>query len=354
MRLKAIALQNFRQFTLQNYQFSTTTLIFGENGIGKTSILEAINLLATSESFRATKVEEMLRLEAELGRVQGLVEEAGETTKLEVILTKGNVQGKKSAYRLFSVNDLRRPKKDFLGNFASVVFRPEDLRLVEGSPERRRSFLDTALVRVNPSYRAALAAYEQTLRRRNRLLQKVSAGEERAEVLSFWNLSLVKNGEIIQKFRQQFIDFIREVIFPFTLNIEYQPSEISAVRMQEHLAKEIIVGHTLIGPHKDDFLLKFSDEKKGINDLSILAYGSRGQQRLAVLWLKVAELDFLKDKIGFQPILLLDDIFSELDERSKEMVLSLLSQYQSILTTADADVLAELKSKITDLQLIIL
>lgn len=360
MIIKALALQNFRNFTLTSFNFSKTNLIFGANGIGKTSIIEAIYLLASADSFRAGKVEEMVRLEADLGRVQGLIdleglnEEKNEELKLEAMLTRGMVQGKKTQYRLFSVNDIRRRKKDFLAFFKAVVFRPEDLRLVEGSPSRRRSFLDNALSMTSDEYRSALSRYEQTLKRRNRLLQKVNEGKESPEILNFWNLNLVKNGELLQTYRANFIDFIREVVFPFELNIEYEPSIISDKKLMEHLEKEIFLGHSLIGPHKDDFSLKFSQEEKGINDLSILAYGSRGQQRLGVLWLKIAELQFLTDKIGYQPVLLLDDILSELDVHSKDMVLSLLANYQTILTTADADVLTDLRDRVENLNIIIL
>ena len=245
-------------------------------------------------------------------------------------------------------------KKEFLSFFKAVVFRPEDLRLVEGSPMRRRAFLDTALAMVSPEYASALSKYEQTLKRRNRLLQKVHEGLEPRDVLNFWNTNLFKNGSFLQDQRSKLINFIREVVFPFELNIEYLPSNISEKILADHLEKEIFLEHTLIGPHKDDFILKFSEEEKGINDLSLLAYGSRGQQRLGVLWLKIAELQFLTDRIGYQPVLLLDDILSELDDDSKSMVLDLLSNYQTILTTADADVLSDLKNKIKDLNLIII
>jgi len=370
MQLKKIALQNFRNFTLADWDFTQTTLIHGANGIGKTSIVEAIALLATADSFRAGKIEEMIRLGAELGRVQGLFELDGkeaeeeddenesvgdgenEKLKLEVMLTRGMVNGKRSQRRLFSVNDVRRRRKDFLQQLSVVVFRPEDLRLVEGSPGRRRNFLNTALSMFSWEYAYALQQYEQTLKRRNKMLQQVRERQADRSALNFWNINLVKHGEFLQQERSRLIDFIREVIFPFELNIEYLPSLISEERLNSHLDREIIVGHTLIGPHKDDFLLKFTIAEKKIEDLSLLAYGSRGQQRLGVLWLKIAELQFLHSKIGYQPILLLDDIMSELDDNSKAMVLGLLDQYQTVLTTADEGVVEELKERIDGLSLI--
>lgn len=370
MLLRKLALQNFRNFTNQNWDFSRTTIFVGQNGSGKTSIIEAINLLATGDSFRATRIEEMIRLEAELSRVQGLFtlsvekdllveknllvknEESSDDLKLETMLTRGMVAGKKSQYRLFTVNDVRRRRKDFVKNLSVVVFRPEDLRLIEGSPRRRRLFLDQGLSMLDWEYQRALQQYEQTLKRRNLLLQKVREGEESKSILSFWNLNLLKHGEFLQRERSNFVDFIREVIFPFELNIEYLPSLINEDRLKKYADKEIAAGHTLIGPHKDDFLVKFSLPEKGIEDLSILAYGSRGQQRLAVLWLKVAELQFLHSRIDYQPLLLLDDIMSELDENSKTMVLSLLENYQVVLTTADEDLAKELSKKVQQSKLI--
>jgi DNA replication and repair protein RecF len=353
MLLRKLALQNFRNFTNQHWDFAQTTIFIGENGSGKTSIIEAINLLASSDSFRATRIEEMIRLEAELSRVQALFEinhakdfSAKENLKLEVTLTRGMVAGKKSQYRLFSVNDVRRRRVDFIKNLSVVVFRPEDLRLVEGSPRRRRLFLDQTLSMLNWEYQRALRQYEQTLKRRNLLLQKVREGEEDKNILSFWNLNLVKHGEFLQQERNRFMDFVREVIFPFELNIEYLPSLISEDRLKKYDNKEIAAGHTLIGPHKDDFLVKFSLPEKGIEDLSLLAYGSRGQQRLGVLWLKIAELQFLHSCIDYQPLLLLDDIMSELDEDSKAMVLTLLDNYQVVLTTADENLARELQEHI--------
>lgn len=357
MIIKALALQNFRNFTMRSFDFTHGSLLVGDNGIGKSSVIEALYLLATAESFRAGKVEEMIRLGAELGRVRAKVKWHNQSSAeeeevvLEVMLTRGVVQGKRAQSRLFSVNDVRRRRKDFLPYFKAVVFRPEDLRLVEGSPSRRRSFLDETLGMVYPVYQSALSRYEQVLKRRNRLLQRITEGREQRSSLPFWDTNLLRAGEILQQQRADFVDFIRQVMFPFDLDIEYLPSLISESRMHEYLEREIIVGHSLIGPHKDDFELKFSQAEKKIDHLSLLAYGSRGQQRLGVLWLKLAQLQFLTARIGYRPVLLLDDIFSELDAHSKDMVLSLIDDYQTVMSTADLDVRDELVAKIPKLKL---
>ena len=359
MRLVKLALHNFRNFTVGDWQFSQTTLITGPNGIGKTSLVEAINLLASGDSFRANKVEEMIRLSANLGRVQALFEldpsdsdRSVEELKLEVMLTRGQVNGKRSPYRLFSVNDVKKRRKDFLQQLSVVVFRPEDLRLVEGSPSRRRGFFDNALSMSSWEYAQHLSQYERVLSRRNKVLQQIAEQRASADSLSFWNLNLLKHGQFLQQERARLVDFIREVIFPMELNIAYLPSLLTERSLQEHLGREMLLGHSLIGPHKDDFLLKFSIPSSQIEDLSLLAYGSRGQQRLGVLWLKIAELQFLHGRIGYQPILVLDDIMSELDEQSQQMVLELISQYQTIITTADEEVVAQLQTAIKDLSLI--
>ncbi len=354
--INALALQNFRNFTLHSLEFAHSNLLVGDNGVGKSSVIEALHLLATAESFRAGKVEEMIRLGAELGRVKAKVawynpsSAKEEQVTLEIMLTRGLVQGKRTQSRLFSVNEVRRRRRDFLPYFKAVVFRPEDLRLVEGSPSRRRHFLDETLSMTFPVYQSALGRYEQVLKRRNRLLQHINEGREQRSSLQFWDSNLLRAAEVLQQQRTDFIDFIRQVMFPFALDIEYLPSLLSESRMQEYLEREIIVGHSLIGPHKDDFELKFSEPEKNIDRLSLLAYGSRGQQRLGVLWLKLAQLQFLTARVGYRPVLLLDDIFSELDAHSKAMVLSLIDDYQTVMSTADLDVRDELVAQIPKLK----
>jgi len=362
MSLTKIQFQNFRIFTSEVFSFGETTVIVGHNGVGKTSITEAIALLSTGNSFRASKVEEMVALGVELGRVKGKVTSSvsplgkkildpddedlskDEDVLLEVILTRGEVQGKRTQKRLYSVNDVRRRKKDFLGNFYTVVFRPEDLRLIEGSPYRRRSFVDTVLGSVDVEYAVALHTYEQTLKRRNKLLHQIREKEQPRSTLSYWNMLMIKHGEVVQEKRHSFFQYLQKIAFPFVFNVVYKPSLISEERAAEYLDKEIIVGHSLIGPHKDDFMVSFMVEKSE-DPVDLSAYGSRGQQRLGVLWLKLGELAFIKEKTAQKPVLLLDDIMSELDEQSRDMVLGLIGKQQTIFTTANESVVDEVQKK---------
>ncbi len=353
MFIRKILLERFRIHRSLLLHFTTkTAIIIGHNASGKTSVIEALYLLSTGNSFRAEKILEMVAFESELGRVKGIVElqdsqpiEAlldakNEELELEVLLTRGAVQGKKTPFRLFSVNGVRRQKRQATGKLKVVAFRPEDMRLVEGSPSRRRQFLDAPLSLLYPDYEQALTNYEQTLVRRNKLLEAVREREQPQSVLQYWNMSMLKNGEIIQKCRRDFIASFSTVQFPYDFSIQYNPSVMSQARQDEYLGREIASGHSLIGPHKDDFqVLMPAPTTQAVSaentTIDVAVYGSRGQQRLAVLWLKTAELAFVREQTQEFPILLLDDILSELDEDSQGLVTDLLGQQQSIVTTID-------------------
>jgi DNA replication and repair protein RecF len=359
MFLKSLSLQHFRNHASRTIEFrQPTTVIVGPNAQGKTSIMEAIALLASGNSFRAEKVEEMISFGQELARVKGVIEEteAGQPelladeddrqTELEVVLTRGLVQGKKTALRLYSVNNVRRRKREFSSNFTTVVFRPEDMRLVEGSPSRRRDFLDSPLCALDKEYDHSLTTYDQALQRRNRLLQQVREGEQPEAVLTFWNLTLVKHGEYLAQQRRAFLDFCASVDFPLVFSVEYDHSPITPERIKEYQSREIAAGHTLIGPHKDDLIVKLQFANGDGQPLPVATYGSRGQQRLAVLWLKMCEFRFLHERTQQTPLLLLDDILSELDTDSREKVLSLLHYGQAVITTTEARIVEEIRQQV--------
>lgn len=334
------------------------TVLLGPNASGKTTIIEAIHMLSTGDSFRAQKIDELIKFDADLGRIVGKVRLPVEMAEndtddgrleedtLEILLTHGMVQGKRAPKRIFSINGVKRQKRKAVGKFVSVVFRPEDLRLIEGSPARRREFFDTPLTIVHPEYERALRTYEQTLRRRNKLLQQVREKEQPASSLQYWNMSLIKNGVLLQKYRREFLETWVGVEFPVEYKVHYDPSVISQERQEQYIAREIASGHTLIGPHKDDFRVELCSSLSNKQSLSDIAlYGSRGEQRLAVLWLKQCELHYVRDLAGQDPVLLLDDIFSELDDQSHQLVLNILTNGQTVITSADEQILAILKKR---------
>ncbi len=342
--IKTLTLTNFRLQSSLTVEFSPkTSLILGPNASGKTAIIEAIYLASTGDSFRAGKIEEMIEFDKELARVNlVLLKQARqpntanfakpEIDALEILLTRGLVQGKKTQYRLFSFNEVRKRKRDFIGQFQTVLFRPEDMRLIEGSPSRRRGFLDQILTNLFYEYRVSLKTYENTLKRRNRLLPLVREGEQTVNVLEYWNLSLVKNGQIIQAYRQRLLDWLSKTELPFNYTVTYLPRVINQARQKQYLKREIAAGHSLIGPHKDDLQVNFFDKKTN-KGLDVAVYGSRGQQRLAVLWLKAGASQYIEAKTEQQIIWLLDDILSELDQKSRRLVLELTKNRQTIITS---------------------
>lgn len=347
--LHSLQLEQFRSYVAFKLDLiAPVTVIVGPNALGKTSILEAANLLATGNSFRAEKVEEMVRFGAELGRVVGRTDE----DELELMLTRGLVQGKRTQHRLYSVNQVRRRRQDFTGKFYSVVFRPEDLRLVEGSPSRRRSFLDAPLALTNQEYARSLTTYEQALVRRNKLLQAVKDREQPASVLTYWNMTLIKHGQVVTEARRQFLSTYAGLDFPIPFSVEYQPSLISEERIAEYQPREIAAGHTLIGPHKDDIQVQLPFAWAGGELQPIESYGSRGQQRLAVLWLKLGEYAYLLKHAGQPPLLLLDDILSELDVDSRAHVMSLLGKGQVIVTTTEASLATDIAQEVSQVEVI--
>ncbi len=347
MKLRSLSLQQFRSW--EDFKLDLEpeiNLIIGKNGTGKTNLLEAICLLSTGESFRASKIEEMVHFGAEMGRVKG-VTDAGE--ELQVMVTRGSVAGRKVAKRRFLIEEVSRRKADFVGLLPTVIFRPEDLILLDGSPSDRRRFVDQALSQVDTEYGRSLQAYEQALRRRNRLLSAIQEGLATRYALTFWDGLIIKHGEILQEKRTQMFQFINDLwsrsqLFGH-LQVVYDKSLISQSRLEQYKEEEVAAGYTLVGPHKDDFLI-MSKENQITNDegRDLGIYGSRGEQRMAVLALKVGELYFIEENKQTKPILLLDDIFSELDEVHAQEVRRVCQDRQVIVTTAlavDAKLLPE-------------
>ena len=261
----------------------------------------------------------------------GIRNQGSDYIELTVILTRGSYMGKVTPKRRYLVDGVARTKAKFVGKLPVTLFRPEDMRLVEGSPPRRRNFLDESLTQAHPEYARALTVYEASLRRRNKLLDAIREGVARREQLTYWDQSVIKNGNIVSNFRREFLLYLSRVSTSFgKFKLEYLASEVSPERLTQYAEAEVAVGYTLVGPHKDDF--KIFQEGK-----DLMVYGSRGEQRLGVLFMKMAAMKYVEEKLKIKSLLLLDDIFSELDQLHREEVVVMMEGRQTIVTSAEEE-----------------
>lgn len=329
MQIQKIRLTDFRNFKSKLFEFfPTTTIILGPNTSGKTNILESLFLLSTGKSFRARIEEEMIKYDSTIAGITGMTSNA----RLEIKLTRGENDWPR---KKLLVNGVPKRLIDFAGNFRVVLFGPWDLDLVTQSPSLRRNFLDTVLSQVDREYRRASLSYEKGLRQRNRLLLRIRDENLSRSQLLFWNQLLIRAGDYISAKRQEFVEFadLRPGLNDQRFSLDYDKSAISDARLEQYAEEEVAAATTLVGPHRDDFVFKIRNQKPETRNLAI--YGSRGEQRMSVLWLKLAELAFIEKITGECPTLLLDDIFSELDHPHRNVVIKIVGNQQTIITTAD-------------------
>ncbi|MFZ5534725.1 MAG: DNA replication/repair protein RecF [Patescibacteria group bacterium] len=332
----SLALHNFRSHKNVSWTLDNgVTCIVGANAAGKTNILEAMMLLATGRSFRASIDREMIRWGEEVTRISGKTKDA----TVEIIITPGEVSGQKAPLKRYLVNGVPRRVIDMIGHIRAVLFWPEDLEIVTDSPSIRRRYLDTVLVQVDREYRRNLLSYERGIRQRNKLLDLIAEGKASRSQLLFWDQLLIKAGGYITEKRVAFIEFVNTTaITGHTFMVSYDKSVISEARLDQYSQEEVYAKSTLVGPHRDDFaLFSQSHEEDGASFRDVSKFGSRGQQRLVVLWLKLAELSYIERETGDRPVLLLDDIFSELDISHRELIASVVQKQQTIITSADKE-----------------
>lgn len=333
MILKGLTLSNFRNYDDKEFRLAEgVNVVSGKNATGKTNLLEAVYLISTGGSFKAKRTEEMIRFGEELSRIKAELADDNNVLNFEVLMTGGEVSGQRTLKRKYFIDGAPKRKKDYIGLFPVVVFWPEDMDMLTGGSEIRRTFMDKALSQVDTNYARSLSTYGQVLRRRNRLLDAIREGTATRHSLLFWDGLLIKHGNVLSDERNNFIDYVnklwrRSELFN-DLKLVYDKSPISEARLLQYKDEELAAGHTLVGPHKDDFGVLAADER----DLGV--YGSRGEQRMAVLALKLGEIYFIESKIDVRPLLLLDDIFSELDEVHKQEVLRVMRGRQVLVTTA--------------------
>ena len=332
MYLEHLSLQNFRNYKKSDFHFSKdATLVVGPNTAGKTNLIEAIFFLSTGKSFRVENDEQVIKFGEGLARIRGKIN----SIKLEVVIVSEDfVSVRRSHQKKYFVNGVSKRRIDFMGNFFVVLFSPLDLDMIVGSPALRRNFLNNVLETTDKDYRLAILEFTKGLRQRNALLERVKeTGIRDEKQFEYWDTILIQTGGQITQKREKFIEFInsgqKDI---FDLAVFYDKSVISKERLLQYKASEIGAGVTLVGPHRDDFSTSmFNNTNQTTHDIKF--FGSRGQQRLVILQMKLLELEFIEKKIGERPILLLDDIFSELDDEHINLVLEMLGKQQTIITT---------------------
>lgn len=352
MQLRHIRLQGFRNYRELELDAPASLNIFvGRNAQGKTNLLEAIYLLALGRSYRTLKDDELIGWDAPFAKVSAEVAREMGSVRIEILLPKEGVKEVRVG------GERLRRLSDLLGNVHAVVFSPDDLQLLKGAPSLRRRFLDAEIAQLSSLYRHHFLRYQRVLKQRNNLLKAIRGGYAAQDALEMWDEQLVNDGAHIVAKRAETVRrlarFAYEVYEGLTggrerLTVAYRPffaaageaphaawEERDAVksRFEEALTRmrkeEVLRGSTLVGPHRDDinFLIEGKEAR---------SFGSQGQQRSAVLAAKLAELEFFREEAGEYPLLLLDDVMSELDDARRTQFLSHVSgRVNTFVTTTN-------------------
>lgn len=362
MYVTRLELHDFRNYhALRLEPASGLNLFVGPNAQGKTNLLESLYALATTKSTRARRDGEMIRFGAAACRMIAEVtrENAGDVI---VEMAIGSSSGVGSERKLVKVNHGKQPRvTDLIGNLNAVLFSSVDLDIIRGDPEERRRFLNYEIAQVSPRYVLALGSYRRALEQRNRLLKDMKYGGAGAyggvDFLDAWTAQLVEHGSKMVERRRAYLDKLsvhaasvhqaltegRE-----TLSVEYAPSfvmepgvvtaeevaEVYSQALKNLHREEIQRGTTLLGPQRDDLIFRVGGDTDSVVDVQ--RYGSQGQQRTAALSLRLAERRLIEEMVGEPPIVLLDDVLSDLDEKRRAQIFQLaLSGGQTFLTTTD-------------------
>ena len=346
MWVKKISAEGFRNLSISNEYFTNgVNIIHGDNAQGKTNILEAIYFCAIGRSPRADNSRELICFGKEEAHVQVEVERDNYPFTIDAHIQQS---GSKSTKTLSIGRVAVKNTRELFGRLMVVLFSPEDLRLIKSGPSERRRFMDMEICQLSPVYYSDLRDYYRALKQRNQLLKQLRRDRSQAESLYIWDEQLIKSGLRIMRTRSAFITKISEIAQEThksitsgkeTLTLTYQPNIQTPETYPDIMAKsherDIITGTTSKGIHKDDILFT-------INDIPARNYGSQGQQRTAALSAKLAEIELISTSTKTTPVLLLDDVLSELDGNRQRFLLTQIQDLQTILTcTGLEDVLTQ-------------
>lgn len=337
MFIKSLELKNYRNYDELSIDFSSgTNLLYGDNAQGKTNILEAVYLGATTKSHRGSKDRDIIQFNASESHIRIQYEKQDIMHQLDMHLKKNKAKG-------VAIDRIPiRKSSDLLGQIPMIFFSPEDLKIIKNGPSERRKFLDIELSQLESLYLYYLSKYNKILIQRNNLLKQLSYQKHLMDTLEAWDIQLVKYGSEVIRYRKDFIAHLNLIIKGIHQKLTGNQEEIqleydSNVAYDEFLSEltrkrqiDLKYAATSVGPHRDDISFV-------VNGIDIRKFGSQGQQRTAALSLKLAQIQLVKEVMKDSPVLLLDDVLSELDSKRKIYLLESIRDTQTLITCTGLD-----------------
>lgn len=348
MIIQSLELSNFRNYSFLNMEFDKgTNILYGDNAQGKTNILEAIYVSATTKSHKSSKDKDIVNFKEEESHIRTYLEKEGIQTRVDMHLRKNKSKG-------IAIDGVKIKKAaELLGILNVIFFSPEDLSIIKNGPGERRRFVDMELCQLDNFYLYNLNHYNKIVNQRNKLLKDLYLNPSLKETLNIWDMQLVSFGSKIIERRLKFISQLNEIIGQIhnslsggreSLRIQYEP-EVAIEEYEQKLfanqERDIKLKMTTVGPHRDDFsflVSKLDENGQQIDEtIDIRKFGSQGQQRTAALSLKLSEIELVKRITKDTPVLLLDDVLSELDSNRQNYLLNSIGDIQTIITCTGLD-----------------
>jgi len=345
MIIKSLEASDFRNYDNLKIDFSSgTNILYGDNAQGKTNILEAIYLSATTKSHKGSKDKEIIGFGKNEGHIRTIIERDGAEYRIDMHLRKSKSKG-------IAIDGQKiKRASDLVGKLNVVFFSPEDLSIIKNGPAERRRFMDMELCQLDQIYLNNLAKYNKIVIERNKILKDLYEHPENIVPIEVQNKQLLEYGSVIIRTREKFIKELNEIIGPIhekltggreKLEIYYEPNttlEDFESKLERAKDKDKFLKQTTVGPHKDDFSFIVKAENQSSTDgIDIRKFGSQGQQRTASLSLKLSEIEIVKKSKKENPVLLLDDVLSELDSNRQNYLLGALGNIQTIITCTGLD-----------------
>ncbi|MFG6382933.1 MAG: DNA replication/repair protein RecF [Lachnospiraceae bacterium] len=337
MILKSIALNHFRNYSDLYIEFDKgTNILYGDNAQGKTNVLESVYVSATTKSHKGSKDKELIQFGENEAHIRTKIQKKEKDYQIDMHIKKNSSKG-------IAINKIPIKKASELFGILNIVsFSPEDLNMIKNGPSERRRFLDFELCQLDKIYLHHLTNYNKILNQRNRLLKDINLKAELKDTLPIWNMQLIVYGKKVIEARKNFVDQLSKIVYEIhrklsgekeALILNYAPDVVEE-RFEEELLKnqerDLKFGMTSVGPHRDDMFFF-------IQNVDIRKYGSQGQQRSCALSLKLSEIQLVKNSIKETPVLILDDVLSELDNHRQNFLLNSIQDIQTVITCTGLD-----------------